>query len=565
MMETSEDTDDYSHKRSPLLVVAEAEVPVSGQGEIVRRLLWAPSEHGSIILDTTNWHYDSGCSCNNYCNSSRANGSSTTDSRVAFPLHSTLVDTPEGEGHAVVDPICSLSSYEDTLVLASSSSLHIVLRQVEGKELRQVDALLQHPQQRQASRQYGIKPQLPPRIEFRFDNVATRTAVVSVACGLNHILVATAAGIALALGVNSQGQLGDGSFASKTTFTPVRIERSYKPVSVHAGRDFSIAICRSGRFPNVRTHFGGQEEPNRKRRLCEIEEAEENGGDVLFAWGSNEYGQLGQEANFTSRCSCMPIRVQSPIPNAIYTDAACASGHAIVLTADGVAVSFGLNIHGQLGNGSLTPKAAPGLVSVPFPLRSISCSDCRVLAVSDKGDVLSWGVEPAYHPPPDLRFPNSWPGEQECPTNSDSSAAPDASIVESLLELENGDTATVLLAERGTAEIGIKSCAAEQGPGLDPFFHSPGLHRVTGLPGGVSEIATGMCLSCAVCTIPASGRHTICAWHSSVRDVGHESIACRTVADLPSTYTEQKKRVRKLKWHCSCSRQNVLLWARAEA
>ncbi|KAL8451893.1 hypothetical protein Emag_002582 [Eimeria magna] len=77
----------------------------------------------------------------------------------------------------------------------------------------------------------------------------------------------------------------------------------------------------------------------------------------------------------------------------------------------------------RLGRGHLSPSGGPAPLSLPFGIKSLSCGDCRCLAISEERDkggkaaaaaaaagrqiVLSWGVEPTYTSPPDIRFPKT--------------------------------------------------------------------------------------------------------------------------------------------------------------
>src|SRR6056300_1696882 len=82
----------------------------------------------------------------------------------------------------------------------------------------------------------------------------------------------------------------------------------------------------------------------------------------VFAWGLNIYGQLGD-----GTCENRSTPVAVPGLEDVISISAGGS-YSMALTRDGKVFAWGLNIYGQLGDGTLenrsTPVAVPGLEDV---------------------------------------------------------------------------------------------------------------------------------------------------------------------------------------------------------
>jgi alpha-tubulin suppressor-like RCC1 family protein len=168
------------------------------------------------------------------------------------------------------------------------------------------------------------------RSEFTRLNFAK--AVLSVAGGAQHSVVATVEGEIWTFGSNLYGQLGldseeEGAALRSMYVTPHQIItlRNEFIVDVAAGLHYSFALT------------AAQE---------------------VFAWGLNDVGQLGL-ANFLDRGS--PVRLEG-IRNAM--SVACGLSHTILILADGSVWGTGNNNAGQLGLGHRNgPCACPVFIS----------------------------------------------------------------------------------------------------------------------------------------------------------------------------------------------------------
>ena len=121
-----------------------------------------------------------------------------------------------------------------------------------------------------------------------------------------------------------------------------------------------------------------------------------------YAWGNNEYGQLGQ-GNSVRIPQKTPVKV--PLPDGVasgftYTQVAAGGNHVLAVGSDGIVYAWGANDHGQLGNGSLnanTPQTSPlpvkGADSQPFKAVQVSAGYADSAAISPDGRVYTWGSE----------------------------------------------------------------------------------------------------------------------------------------------------------------------------
>ncbi len=104
-----------------------------------------------------------------------------------------------------------------------------------------------------------------------------------------------------------------------------------------------------------------------------------------WAWGHNNYGQLG---NNTTTDSDIPIQVTGL---ASATAISAGSYHALALKNDGSVWSWGSNVAGQLGDGTVTQRLTPVQVSNLANVIAIAAGDQFSLALKSDGTVWAWG------------------------------------------------------------------------------------------------------------------------------------------------------------------------------
>ncbi len=177
--------------------------------------------------------------------------------------------------------------------------------------------------------------------------------VMAIAAGGAHSCALTSGGGAKCWGDNAYGQLGDGT-----------TDDAWTPVDVTGLGSGMATIAAGGRHSCARTGGGG-----------------------LKCWGSNQFGQLGDNST-TQRTA--PVAVNGLETGA--ADVATGQNHTCALTTGDGMKCWGTNYIGQLGDGTTAQRNAPvdvsGLVSGVAAIATGANHSCAVLV---GGDVKCWG------------------------------------------------------------------------------------------------------------------------------------------------------------------------------
>lgn len=192
--------------------------------------------------------------------------------------------------------------------------------------------------------------------------------VISIASALDHNLALKHDGSVWAWGYNGHGQLGDGTTTSRST--PVLALNLKKMMSVAAGGGHSLAL---GTLLSL-----GTGTPQTRRT------------GIVWAWGDNWAGQLG-DGTTTSRSK--PGQVTPALTGVIAI--AAGANHSLALKLDGTVWAWGVNAHGQLGNGTTNPSpgpSRPGRVGLGGSVIAIAAGMDHSLALRQDGTVWAWGV-----------------------------------------------------------------------------------------------------------------------------------------------------------------------------
>lgn len=150
----------------------------------------------------------------------------------------------------------------------------------------------------------------------------------TVSTGQYHSLALKTDGSLWAWGSNSYGALGDGT----TTRRPV-------PIQIGSATDWDTIVA--GSFASYAIKTDG----------------------TLWSWGYNDYGQLGDG---TTIHKSVPTQIGS---DTNWKEVSSKQGYyAIALKTDGSAWSWGLNMAGYLGDGTITQRLSPVPITCPAAL-----------------------------------------------------------------------------------------------------------------------------------------------------------------------------------------------------
>jgi alpha-tubulin suppressor-like RCC1 family protein len=171
----------------------------------------------------------------------------------------------------------------------------------------------------------------------------------SVTSGALHSCALTGAGAAYCWGRNGNGQLGDGTTTDRST-----------PTAVSGGLVFSSLSA--GDFFTCGRTTGGQ----------------------VHCWGANGVGQLG---NNSTTQSATPVREALSLTS--WTNVAAGARHACGITSGGAVYCWGLNDHGQIGNGTINDVHAPSLVGSGYV--AVATGGFHSCALASGGAASCWG------------------------------------------------------------------------------------------------------------------------------------------------------------------------------
>lgn len=182
--------------------------------------------------------------------------------------------------------------------------------------------------------------------------VTPAVTATEIAAGGSHACVIRQ-GEVFCWGDNTFGQLGDGSYALRST--PVKVAGLENVVTISAGGSHTCGVTEQGE---------------------------------VKCWGNNGDGQLGDG---TLDMSNLPVSVSGFVGKAVSVSAGDA--HTCAITADGAAECWGKNIYGRLGDGtrSLRSKTPVSVVGLGGPVVSIGASSEHTCALLADGVVQCWG------------------------------------------------------------------------------------------------------------------------------------------------------------------------------
>lgn len=237
-----------------------------------------------------------------------------------------------------------------------------------------------------------------------------------IAAGTGHSLALKDDSSVWSWGLNSTGQLGDGTTSNRNS--PVAASALSDVQALAAGAGHSLALKTNGTVmawgSNARGQLGNGTNSQRNSptglsltgvtRVAagELHSMALRNNGTVWAWGSDLQGQLGDGAappppppSKTGTPSGPPAGekwspIQVPGLNGIIAIAAGGS-HSLALRSDGTVWAWGANSLGQLGDGTTTLRESAVRVAGLNGVIAIAAGQNHSLALKNDGTVWAWG------------------------------------------------------------------------------------------------------------------------------------------------------------------------------
>lgn len=177
-----------------------------------------------------------------------------------------------------------------------------------------------------------------------------RLTASSISLGAWHSCAIAATGGAWCWGLNTGGQLGDGTRTSRRFAHAVASDQTFR--SIAAGAEHTCALNSRGQ---------------------------------AFCWGNNGYGQLGDGTR---------IARDTPVLTAggrTFASLAASSEHTCGVTHDGSAYCWGANADGRLGDGTAEQRLSPTAVATSMKFASLVVGLHHTCGLNTKGETMCWG------------------------------------------------------------------------------------------------------------------------------------------------------------------------------
>ncbi len=235
------------------------------------------------------------------------------------------------------------------------------------------------------------------------------SAVVDVATGYSHSLALDGNGDVWAWGDNYYGELGNGTTAA-VSLSPAQVSGLSDAVAVAAGVYHSLALDGNGdvwawgdnqygQVGNGTTsdHRNPVTTPTKVSGLSEVVAvsagyhhslAVDVNGDV-WIWGDNRYGQIGNTVTSAPEAPMTTPTKVSGLPDVVSVDAG--GLHSLALDANGDVWAWGGNQFGQIGDGTTTNALQPQQIAGLPEITAVTGGGYSSMAVDASGDLWVWG------------------------------------------------------------------------------------------------------------------------------------------------------------------------------
>lgn len=256
----------------------------------------------------------------------------------------------------------------------------------------------------------------------------TRRKITEFAAGRSHVLALSKSGRVFSCGSNEYGQLGLPEYAEVSVPFEIESLRKDKVVAIACGAFHSLVLTSRGILYGFGFNFwgqlgvGGRNENHfepvciaslRNVNIIEIVCGQHHSvalsrkGD-LYTWGHNHAGQLGigEKVNYRN----IPTKVIHSEEFKIKS-VTCGQNHVLAVSTDGVLLGFGSNYYGQLGVGSRRNEAIPVTICEDRKIKDVLSSpfsNTSLARTKKKRDSLifgkcgdHWLLSPMSNPDPE--------------------------------------------------------------------------------------------------------------------------------------------------------------------
>jgi alpha-tubulin suppressor-like RCC1 family protein len=312
-------------------------------------------------------------------------------------------------------------------------------------------------------------------IEIQDDDYTPMNLGVSgkISTGNNHTCALSTNGGVKCWGLNSSGQLGDGSTTTRTTAVDV------------TGLTSGVAVISGG-----------------SSHTCALTTS---GG--LKCWGVNLNGQLG-DGSTTTRTTAVDVTGLTSGVAAVSTR----NNHSCALTAGGGVKCWGLNANGQLGDGSTTTRTtAVDVTGLTSGVAVISAGSAHTCALTTGGGVKCWGMNT-----------NGQLGDGT--TTQRTTAVDVTGLTSGVAAISGGSSHTCAITTGGGLKCWGLNTDGQLGDGTTT--QSTTAVDVTGLTSGVATVSSGNANTCAIIT----GGGLKCWGMNTNGQLGDGSTTTRTTA-----------------------------------
>jgi uncharacterized repeat protein (TIGR02543 family) len=265
---------------------------------------------------------------------------------------------------------------------------------------------------------------IPTEITERF-NLKTGEKITQVSLGENYSSALTSNGRIFTWGRNSNGQLGDGTISQRTT--PTEITASFNLsvgetiTQISLGAFHSSALTSNGRLftwgLNSNGQLGDGTMPSRTTpteitvrfnlrageiitqvSLGSFHSSAITSNGLLFTWGLNSSGQLGDNSTTNRNVPTIITARFSLGSGETITQLSLGSFHSSAITSNGRLFTWGRNSNGQLGDGTTTDRTTPTEITERFNLSvgetitQLSLGSFHLSAITSNGRLFTLGL-----------------------------------------------------------------------------------------------------------------------------------------------------------------------------